>query len=201
VGVFATATMLLGRLTTAQLAAHQIALGAAAFAFMVPLGISSAAAVRVGHAMGRVDAPAAARAGWAALLLGASFMILSAAAFVGIPRWIMGVFTTDSVVIDIGVTLLSVAAVFQLFDGLQVVATGALRGSGDTRTAMAANLIGHWLIGLPLGYVLCFRLGYEVVGLWVGLCTGLIIVAVALIAVWSWRTRLLASEHAGRRAA
>jgi MATE family multidrug resistance protein len=201
VGVFATATMLVGRLSTAQLAAHQIALGAAAFTFMVPLGISSAAAVRVGHAMGRIDLTAATRAGWAALVLGGSFMVLAAVAFVCVPRWIMDVFTTDQVVIDTGITLLGVAAAFQLFDGLQVVATGALRGGGDTRTPMVANFIGHWLIGLPLGYILCFRFGHGVLGVWIGLCAGLVSVAVALIAVWSWRTHVLAAEHAARNAA
>jgi MATE family multidrug resistance protein len=104
-------------------------------------------------------------------------------------------------VVDTAVALLGVAAIFQLFDGLQVVATGALRGARDTRTPMLVNLVGHWLIGLPLGYALCFWLDEGVIGLWIGLCAGLVIVAVALIAVWSWRTRLLAQEHVARDAA
>ncbi len=201
VGVFTAATGLAGSLSAQQLAAHQVALSAAAFTFMVPLGISSAAAVRVGQAMGRVDAAGAARAGWTALLLGAAFMTCAALAFLTAPRWIIRVFTNEPTVVATGVALLGVAAVFQLFDGLQVVATGALRGSGDTRTAMLANLAGHWLLGLPIGYALCFWLDKGVIGLWIGLCVGLVSVAVALIAVWSLRTRALFEDHAARRAA
>ena len=201
VGVFATATVLAGRLSAAQLAAHQVALSAAALTFMVPLGISSAAAVRVGQAMGRVDAAAAVRAGWTALLLTAMFMTVAALTFVTVPHAIIRAFTDEPAVLQTGVALLGVAAVFQLFDGLQVVATGVLRGSGDTRTAMLANLAGHWLIGLPVGYALCFWSGEGVIGLWIGLGAGLVIVAVALIAVWALRSRLLVEEHAARRAA
>jgi len=95
-------------------------------------------------------------------------------------------FTPEADVIAAGVALLAVAAFFQLFDGLQVVATGALRGAGDTRTPMVWSLIGHGLVGLPVGYVFCFRLGFGVVGLWVGLSAGLILIGVALLRVW-WR--------------
>jgi len=96
-------------------------------------------------------------------------------------------------VIEIGVALLFVAAVFQLFDGLQGVTTGALRGLSDTHTAMLWNLGGHWLVGLPLGYLLCFRWGYGVVGLWWGLSVGLMICGVSLIVAWRRKgTRLAA---------
>ncbi|MBX3024157.1 MATE family efflux transporter [bacterium] len=186
-GVFATATVLAGSLTASALAAHQIALSAAAFTFMVPLGVSAAAAVRVGHAVGRRQPAAARRAGWAALLLGAAFMSASAVVFVSAPRLVLRVFTDAPEVIAIGITLLGVAAAFQLFDGLQVVATGVLRGVGDTRTPMLANLAGHWLIGLPIGVALCFRVGWGVAGLWIGLCAGLIAVALTLISVWARR--------------
>jgi multidrug resistance protein, MATE family len=91
------------------------------------------------------------------------------------------------------VSLLFVGAIFQLFDGVQGVATGVLRGMGDTRTPMLWNLAAHWVIGLPLGYALCFSAGYGVVGLWWGLSTGLIICGVALLAVWSRRVRELAA--------
>lgn len=195
VGVFAAATLLAGRLAADQLAAHQIALSAASFTFMVPLGISSAAAVRVGQSLGRIDAVGASRAGWTALLLGLAFMSGAAIAFVVVPRWIIRVFTADPGVIDTGVALLRIAALFQLFDGFQVVATGALRGAGDTRSPMLANLFGYWGIGLPVGYVLCFWHDLDVVGLWIGLCTGLIAVALVLTAVWSARSRLLAQER------
>ena len=184
VGVFAAATVLAGRLPPVALAAHQIAINIASFTFMVPLGIASAGAVRVGHAIGARDRAAATRAGWTAFLFGAMFMSCAAASFVLIPHALIGAFTRDPSVLALGISLLSVAAVFQLFDGTQAVATGVLRGLGDTRTAMLWNLVGHWLIGLPLGYTLCFVLGRGVIGLWWGLSTGLIICGVALFAVW-----------------
>jgi MATE family multidrug resistance protein len=189
VGGFALVTALAGRLAATALAAHQIALNAASLTYMVPLGISAAGAVRVGQALGRGDARGAERAGWTALLLGASFMCLAALAFVVLPAWIVRAFTADSRVIAAGVTLLYVAAVFQLFDGVQVVATGALRGAGDTRTPMLWNFVGYWVLGLPAGYFLCFVLGYGVVGLWIGLSVGLIVVGSILLRAWSRRCR------------
>ena len=187
VGVFAAATALAGRLAPTSLASHQIALNIAACAFMVPLGVASAGAVRVGHAIGRRDVFAAERAGWTALLFGATFMACTALLFVLVPRVLIGAFTTDPGVLAIGSSLLFVAAVFQLFDGIQGVATGVLRGLGDTRTPMLWNLVAHWFIGLPLGYALCFVIGIGVAGLWWGLSTGLIICGVALSIVWTRR--------------
>jgi MATE family multidrug resistance protein len=186
VGVFAAASALAGRLAPAALAAHQIALNLAGLTFMVPLGIASAGAVRVGHGIGASDAHAASRAGWTALLLAALAMGSSAIVFLTIPQWLIGAFTSDDRVLRTGIALLAVAAVFQLFDGLQVVGTGVLRGLGDTRTPMLWNLAGHWFIGLPVAYVLAFRAGLGVVGLWWGLSSGLIICGVALVCVW-WR--------------
>jgi len=159
----------------------------------VPLGISSAGAVRVGHAVGRGDPEGAERAGWTALLFGALFMLAAAAAFLIVPRMLIGAFTADAAVLDLGVSLLGVAAVFQLFDGLQGVATGILRGLGDTRTPMLWNLAGHWAIGLPLGYWLCFVAGIGILGLWWGLSAGLIICGVALLAAWQRRVHSLGS--------
>jgi MATE family multidrug resistance protein len=185
VGVFAAATALAGRLAPAALAAHQIALNFIALTFMVPLGVASAGAVRVGHAIGRRDYDAAARSGWTAILFGVAFMACAAAAFLLIPRTLIGAFTSDPAVLSVGVSLLFVGAIFQLFDGIQGVATGVLRGLGDTRTPMLWNLAGHWFIGLPLGYTLCFVTGLGVVGLWWGLSTGLIICGVALLIAWS----------------
>lgn len=194
-GVFATATALAGRLEPVALAAHQIALNAASFTFMVPLGISSAGAVRVGQAMGRRDVTAAARSGWTALFCGAVFMVCAGAAFVLFPTSIIRLFTPDRTIIATGAALLLVAALFQLFDGVQVVATGVLRGSGDTRTPMLSNLVGHWVLGLPIGYALCFRWGWGVVGLWVGLCVGLVAVAVVLLWVWALRVGVMTAEY------
>lgn len=194
VGVFAAAAALAGKLDPASLAAHQIALNAAAFTFMVPLGISSAGAVRVGQALGRRDPVAAGRSGWTALLLGAGFMACAGLAFLLFPQPILRIFTAEKAVISIGVSLLFVAAAFQLFDGLQVVATGVMRGTGDTRTPMICNLVGHWLLGLPVGYILCFVWGWGVVGLWVGLSVGLIAVGIVLLHFWSRRVRSLTRE-------
>ena len=155
-GAFAVGTVLAGKLDSASIAAHQIAITAASFTFMVPLGVSSAGAVRVGHALGRKDVAGAARAGWVALVIGTGFMTCSATAFVVFPSYILSAFTNDAGVITIGVSLLFVAAYFQLFDGVQIVATGIMRGSGDTRTPMFVNLVGHWFVGLPVGYTLSF---------------------------------------------
>lgn len=187
VGAFAAATALAGRLAPAALAAHQIAINYAALSFMVPLGISSAGAVRVGHAVGRRDPAGASRAGWTALLFAVLFMSTAAAIFLTLPRLLLRAFTSDSGVLEVGVTLLFIAAVFQLFDGVQVVATGALRGLGETRLPMLWNLAGHWFIGLPLGYTLCFVVGIGVIGLWWGLSIGLIVCGIGLALVWAHR--------------
>jgi MATE family multidrug resistance protein len=189
VGVFAAGSALAGRMLPASLAAHQIALNLAGFTYMVPLGLASAGAVRVGHAIGRGDAAGAARAGWTALLFGVVFMSGAALAFITIPRVLISAFTSDPGVLELGAGLLAVAAVFQLFDGLQGVGTGVLRGLGDTRTPMLWNLAGHWGIGLPLAYLLAFRFGLGVIGLWWGLSSGLIICGIALLVVWSHRIR------------
>jgi MATE family multidrug resistance protein len=184
VGVFATASALAARVSANALAAHQIALNMAALTFMVPYGLSSAAAVRVGQAIGRRDPVGAIHAGWTAIAIGVAFMATASTVFLTMPGTLMRAFTADLSVIGTGIALLFVAAVFQLFDGVQGVTTGALRGLGDTRTAMLWNLCGHWGVGLPLGYLLCFRLGYGVVGLWWGLSTGLMICGVGLLAAW-----------------
>ncbi len=190
-GVFAVATALAGRLDSVSLAAHQIALTAASITFMVPLGVSSAGAVRVGQALGRGEPRAAGHAGWMALILGAGFMALSALCFLSFRSQILRAFTSDEAVLTAGVSLLFVAAFFQLFDGIQVVATGILRGAGDTRTPMLSNLVGHWFLGLPIGVTLCFILDWGVVGLWIGLSIGLIGVGIVLLFVWTRRVRYL----------
>jgi MATE family multidrug resistance protein len=191
VGVFASATALAGKLDPIAAASHQIALNIAALAFMVPLGLASAGAVRVGHAVGAQDPKRAAAAGWTAILLGVLFMLSAAMTFLAIPRTLIGFFTDDPAVLALGSTLLFVAAVFQLFDGLQGVTTGVLRGVADTRTPMITNLAAHWVFGLPVGYTLCFVLGVGVIGLWIGLSAGLIIAGVVLLYVWHRRIRTL----------
>ncbi len=187
IGAFSAATAFCAKLGPVPLSGHEIALNCAALTFMVPLGVSSAAAVRVGYQLGRGDSAKAYFAGWSAILLGAGFMMSMAVVFVTFARPIARIFTPDPIVVRMGAKLLLVAAAFQLFDGLQTVATGALRGSGDTRTPMFANLIAYWFIGLPAGYVLCFRLGWGAFGVWIGLCAGLIMIGSILLRTWQKR--------------
>lgn len=194
IGVFSLATALAGKLGAVQLAAHQVALHCASFAFMVPLGISSAAAVRVGQGIGRRDPQGAARAGWTAIALGAAFMTCSGLLFFFAPRLLARLFTPDPVVISASVILLAVAAMFQLFDGIQVVAIGALRGAGETSIPMYSHLVMFWFVGLPVGYWLCFSRGWGAVGLWVGLCIGLILTGAVLLIAWHRRTHRFAAE-------
>lgn len=184
VGMFAAATALAGTLNPVATAAHQIALNVASVSFMIPLGLASAGAVRVGQAVGAENAAGAAAAGWAAILLGVLFMSGAALLFIALPRGLIGLFTKDPAVMALGASLLVVASIFQLFDGVQGVATGVLRGLGDTRTAMVTNLGGYWLLGLPVGYALCFNRGYGAIGLWIGLSIGLTVVASVLLWVW-----------------
>jgi multidrug resistance protein, MATE family len=189
IGAFSGATALIAKLGPIPLSGHEIALNCASMTFMVPLGVSSAAAVRVGQQLGRRDSEGARRAGWSAILLGVGFMACSGLVFVSVPRLIARLFTPNPAVVQMGAELLLVAAAFQLFDGMQTVATGALRGTGDTKTPMIANLVAYWLIGLPLGCVLCFKLRWGALGIWIGLCIGLMIIGSALL--FAWHTRKL----------
>jgi MATE family multidrug resistance protein len=191
VGVFAAASGLAGKLDPVSLGSHQIALNIAATAFMVPLGLASAGAVRVGHAVGARDTRRAVHAGWTALGVGAVFMSVIGILFIVAPLALLRGFTSDARVLSIGVQLLAIAAAFQLFDGTQAVATGVLRGIGDTRTPMIMNVIGHWVLGLPVGYGLCFWAGWGVSGLWIGLSIGLIFCAIVLTIEWHRRARHL----------
>ena len=188
-GVFATVTALIARLGAVPLATHQIALNTVAFTYMVPLGISSAAAVRVGQALGRKDPRGAAVAGGTAIFIGAAFMTLMGVVLLVVPRWIARIYTTDETVIRNAGMLLAAGAAFQLFDGIQSVATGALRGTGDTRTPMLCHFTAYWIIGLPLGAWLCFRRGWGALGLWIGLSLALILIGIVLLAVWRRTTR------------
>jgi MATE family multidrug resistance protein len=191
IGAFTLATFLVGKLGAVSLAGHQIALNVASFTYMVPLGIGSAAAVRVGQAVGAGDGHGAARAGWMALLFGAGFMSCSGLTLFLFSHPIARVYTPEARVVHVGAVLLVVAAIFQLFDGLQVVATGALRGAGNTRIPMLANLIGYWIIGLPLGAWLCFGLNYGAVGMWAGLCLALVLIGSVLLLVWRQKVKSL----------
>jgi MATE family multidrug resistance protein len=183
-GVFALATALISRLGPVPLATHQIALNTVALTYMVPLGISSAAAVRVGQAIGRKDAQGAAAAGYTAIFLGAVFMTLAGIAMLVFPNWISRIYTPDETIIRATVALLAAGAAFQLFDGIQTAATGALRGAGNTRTPMFCHFTAYWIIGLPLGAWLTFRRNLGALGLWVGLSLALILIGIVLLIVW-----------------
>lgn len=192
VGVFAAATAMIGKLGAVALASHQVAMNTASFTYMVPLGIGSAAAVRVGQGLGKRDTQAASRAGWTALTLGASFMTWMALAFWLVPHYIVRIYSPDPEVIRAASRLLFVAAFFQLFDGLQAVATGALRGAGETRAPMICSVLFYWLVGLPLGYYLGFHLGWGAAGIWTGLCIALILIGCSLLALWRREERSFA---------
>ena len=158
---------------------------------MVPLGIASAAAVRVGQALGRRDPRGASAAGGTAIFIGAAFMTLAGVVLLAVPRWIARSYTTDELVIRSTAALLAAGAAFQLFDGIQSVATGALRGAGDTRTPMLCHFTAYWIIGLPLGAWLCFRRGWGALGLWIGLSLALILIGIVLLVVWRRKVRHL----------
>lgn len=184
VGAWNLATFSAGYLTPVALATHQIVLNYASVTYMVPLGISAAAAVSVGHAVGAGDRARARRAGWLALGLGTSFMLLAAMTLLIWPRPLIELYTNDARVLAVGPGLLAIVAAFEVFDGIQAVSTGALRGLGETRAPMLANLVGYWVLGLPLGFFLCFGLHWGIYGLWIGLTLALVVIAIALIARW-----------------
>lgn len=181
---FGAATVMASHLSPVALATHEIVLSCAAYAYMVPLGVSAAAAVAVGHAIGAGDRARAGRAGYLGIALGAGFMALMACLFLIAPRPILSIWTTDPQVFKLGTHILLLVAAFEVFDGVQSVATGALRGMGETRFPMWMNLGGYWIVGLPLGAVLCFALHWGLTGIWTGLTVALISIAVVLLLRW-----------------
>ena len=185
VGGWSLATFGVGYLTPVALATHQIVLNYASMTYMVPLGISSAAAVSVGHAVGAGNAARARRAGWFSIGLGAGFMVLAAIVFLAFPRPLIELYTRDPRVMAVGPSLLAIAAAFQIFDGIQIVSTGSLRGLGETRIPMWANFVGYWILGLPLGFYLCFGLHQGIHGMWIGLTLALVVIALVLIVRWN----------------
>jgi MATE family multidrug resistance protein len=187
--VFGIVSALAARLDDVSLAAHSIAVQVIATTFMVPLGISSAAAVRVGQALGRKDPEGAVTAGWTALLFSGIFMSVAGVAMFAAPGAIAHIFIRDPAVVALCMVLLRIAALLELFDGFQVVATGALRGLGDTRSPMLAHFAGYWVVGLPVTYVFCFSLGWGVRGIWVGLTSAIVLIGVWLMIVWARRAR------------
>jgi MATE family multidrug resistance protein len=182
-GVFATVTLLAARLGTDAVSAHQIALGLASFSYMGALGVSGATAVRVGRAVGAGESPR--KAGSLGILLGAAVMGVSATIFACFPGPLVATFTPDQGVRALGVTLLLVAAALQLFDGVQCVASGALRGVGDVRFPFLINVVAYYGLGLPVAFFLAFVLDWGPRGLWWGLTCGLVASSVTLAARFS----------------
>lgn len=185
-GVFGAAGLLMGWIGTVAMASHQVALNLAALTFMVPVGIAQAAAVLVGQAVGRGDAPAARRAAGAGLITGAGFMTGTAVLFLAAPDFLASVYSADAPVVAMAVLLIPIAGVFQVFDGIQVVGAGVLRGVGDTRVPMVLNLVGFWVVGLPVSALLAFGFDLGPRGIWIGLAFGIGAVALLLLArVWA----------------
>ena len=194
IGVFALANLLAARIGSEAAAGHQVAISLASFTFMMTVGVGAATSIRVGYAVGRGDTPAARHAGFTGLGLGACCMSISALCFLLFPEWLAGQFTAEDDVVRAAVPLLGIAAVFQIFDGIQAVATGALRGAGDAKVPLYANIVAHWGVGFPLMLFLALHLELGARGLWWGLTGGLITVALGL----TWRFHILSRREIKR---
>lgn len=196
VSIFNAATFLMGLIGPVALAAHAIAIQIASVSFMVPMSIGQAVTVRVGRAYGARNPDAVSLAGWTAFIIGVSFMALMALVMLLLPRLLIAAFidisdAANAAVVATAVTFLSLAALFQIVDGAQAVASGMLRGLHDTAKPMVLAAIGYWGLGLPLSYILAFPAGMNGVGVWLGLFFGLAAVAIMLVARWTRRDRLL----------
>ncbi|MBK8979006.1 MAG: MATE family efflux transporter [Planctomycetes bacterium] len=193
-GAFSATAVMMGWIGGDAVAGHQVALTLAALSFMVPVGISLGAAVRVGHAIGRGDEPGMRRAAIVSIALGAAVMLSFAALFVLAPTTLARLFSKSPEIVPIAALLIPLAGVFQVSDGVQVVCGGVLRGLADTRTAFVAHLLSFWAVGLPIGYLLAFERGHGAAGLWWGLVVALSIVAVALLIYVIARVRRMRIE-------
>lgn len=189
VGIFSLVALLMGRIGGRAAAAHQIAINLASLSFMGALGIAQATSVRVGTAIGEGSREDTRRAGFVGIALGMSIMAFWALLFAVVPEVLARAFTPDEPVVEVAVTLIRIAALFQLADGAQVVSAGALRGAADTRWPLVLNVLVHWCIGLPVGLFLAFSLGWGAKGLWGGLTAGLVVIAGSLIARFAILTR------------
>ncbi len=188
---FGGALALIGLLGTIPLAGHEITISLASLTYMVPLGINAAASVLVGRAIGRGDMDGARREASAALVCGVGFMACTAVTLLAIPVPLAHLFTRDAAVVGVAAALIPIAGIFQMFDGVQGVSSGILRGAGDTRVPMLLNVLAYAVVGLPLGAWLCFAAGYGAEGMWWGLVAALVVAAAAL----GWRVH----THLGRQ--
>lgn len=193
--VFNASALLMGLIDRDSLAAHAVAIQIAALVFMVPMGIGQAATIRVGLAYGRHDRAGVGRAGWLALLIGTGFACCAALALILLPRTLVSAFLdlndpANARTVQLAVSFLAVAALFQLVDAAQAVGAGVLRGVQDTRVPMIFAMIGYWVVGIGVGTILAFPLRMAGLGIWLGLAAGLGSVAVLLVTRWSLRERL-----------
>jgi len=186
---FGVVALLMGGFGAVEMAAHQVAINLASLTFMVPLGVGAAAAVRVGQAVGAGDEDGVRRAASAALVCGAGFMVLTGGLFIGMPGILAAAYTSVSEVLVLAVVFIPIAGFFQIFDGIQVVSGGILRGMGDTRVPVLVNVVGFWCLGIPTSLVLAFRAGLGPPGLWWGLVVGLGAVAAFLLIRIAWLLR------------
>jgi MATE family multidrug resistance protein len=191
ISIFGAVTAIISTFGALPLAGHQIALDCASFTFMVPMGISTATSVRVGQAIGRRDVSGARAAGWTGIILSSCFMLFASCVFIAIPGLIARGFSPSPPVIAAAVPLLFIVAVFQLFDGLQMTATGALRGAGNTSIGLYVHFASYWVVGLPIGLYFGIHQHLAAAGLWLGLCLGLILAGIALTTIWYRTTKLL----------
>ena len=187
VGLFAVVSLLMGTFGVTAIAGHQVAINIASVTFMLPMGLSIAISIRVGQAKGRGDYVATRYIGYAGIILSVLIMAVTATVFVNFPEMIVALYSDDPDVRSLAVQLLYMAAIFQLSDGMQVGALGALRGLKDTRVPFVTNVVSYWGVGLPTAYLIGVYYNFGPVGMWVGLIVGLSIAAV----LHSWRFRTL----------
>ena len=200
-GVFSAAAFLMGRIGAAELAGHIVALNIAALAFQVPFGVGQAATIRVGYAYGAQSSDGMKLAGWVALVLGTGFMAFTATAMILVPEYLLQIYVDiadpkNAALVGFALQYLVLAAAFQLVDGVQAVAAGALRGLQDTRVPMWIAIFSYWVPGFGLAIGLGFFTGLEGVGVWIGLATGLAFAALLLTWRWMLRERLGLTKRA-----
>lgn len=191
VGVFAFAMVMMGWLNPIAQAAHQVTINIASTTFMVAQGTSLAGSIRVGQHVGAGSRRGVHRAVLTTYTVVVAFMAVCALAFLILPRWLLGLYTGDPRIVEVGMGLMVMAAAFQVFDGAQVAGLCALRGAGDTRVPMWITILGYWVIGAPVAYLLGFHGGWGAPGIWAGLVVSLVIVSILL----AWRTRRVLWDH------